>query len=539
MKFLFQVIILLFVLSSCFKGKDADLIVHNARIHVMNEELTVHDAMAIKDGKILETGPEREILNKYSATETVNAEKKDVFPGFHDAHGHIMSLAKKNLIIDLEGTTSFIQILTRLEEIHQKNSDSPLIGRGWDQSLWGEKELPNNKELNELFPNTAVALTRVDGHAMLVNQFALDLASLNAGSEIEGGTVESENGVCTGIITDYAMDAMTKFLPKASDKELKQAILAIQEELLVFGITSVHEAGLTVNELRLFQELNDEEKLKIDVYAMLFADEAGLQFAQETGKYHKEKLTVRSFKIIGDGSLGSRGACLTHEYSDKPGHFGILATSLVDLKRAAKVAKSTGFQLNTHCIGDSTNRNLLFLMDTLFEDNDDHRWRIEHAQVLDVNDFQLFSKTNAFPSVQPTHAVSDMRWVNDRLGEERLKGAYAYRTILDTRKMICLGTDFPVESFDPFLTIHAAVQRKNKEDLPEIGFQPNEAITIDEALKGMTTWAAYASFSEARSGTLDRGKDATFVIFELPVQSSRNFVPNYANAVYLNGKSAW
>lgn len=526
---------LLITLSGCFKGEKVDLIIHNAQIHTMDNNLSVHEAMAVHNGEIIEIGPERSILNRFRAEETINAEQKDIYPGFHDGHGHIMSLASQRLVVDLTGSQSYYEMLSRLEKFAQKKQPEFLVGRGWDQSLWGEEDLPTNELLNERFPDVPVALTRVDGHAMLVNETAFKLVGLDTVSNVEGGKIIYKNDAPTGLILDNAIDLVTTKIPRASDDALINEILTIQDELLAYGITHIHEAGIHYNDLQLLDELATENKLNINIYAMLFTTEANKNFVKEEGIYKNNKLSVRSFKILMDGALGSRGACLLHPYSDMPDEQGFLLTSVEEMNKHTEFAKKYGYQVNTHCIGDSSNRIMLKRITELMDDTPDHRWRIEHAQVLHPDDFDLFTASGAIPSVQPTHATSDQRWAEKRLGKERLVSSYAYQTLLNKRGLLVLGTDFPVEDFDPFATIHAAVQRKNTDNEPTSGFLTDEKLSIEDAMKGMTIWAAQGCFEEHQLGSLEKGKQATFTILDQPFGNSANFKQNYAFKTFISG----
>ncbi|RYM33386.1 amidohydrolase [Brumimicrobium glaciale] len=533
----FALLILMLVVTSCYKGKDVDLIIHNAKIHVMNDKMDIAEAMAIKDGEIVEVGPERQILNKYKAQTIINAQAKDVFPGFHDAHGHIMSLAKQKLNVDLRETQSYYEMISRLEKHQAKSNQEIIIGRGWDQSMWNEKELPNNKLLNEAFPKIPVALTRIDGHAMLVNKAMLEHIGITDTTTINGGVIKIENGKLTGILLDHALDLVNFNLPEPSKEELKKAILEIQDNLLAAGITHVHEAGLYKKDLDLFIELADENALQIYVYAMLIPSKENIAFAKENGNYKNNRLSVRSFKVIADGALGSHGACMIDPYSDDPTTNGILLKSPEEIKEIFRTAKELKYQVNTHCIGDSANRLVLNIIDTLMNDVQDHRWRIEHAQIVKPSDYKLFRSSGVLPSVQPTHATSDQRWAEHHIGKERLNnGAYAYNTLHKQSGMIIFGTDFPIEHYDPFATIHAAVQRRNTKDEPIEGFLKEEAVSLSTTLKAMTLWAAYGCFAESEVGTLEKGKLANISIFDQKVTSSPNFLPNYSWVTIVDGE---
>jgi predicted amidohydrolase YtcJ len=539
MRTIFTLGTILFALSACYKGKSVDLIIHNAKVHTLVDNAEIAEAIAIKDGKIVEVGPERQILNKYSSDEEIDAEGKDVYPGFTDAHGHILSYAKQLLSADLVGSKSMDEVLVRLEKYQSKNKRKFIVGRGWDQSLWGTTEFPTNEQLNELFPTIPVCLIRIDGHALLANDACLRLAKITADTKIEGGIIHLKDGKCSGLLVDNAMNPVYALIPDFPKNEIINAISDIQDELFQFGITGVHEAGIENKDIALFKEMIDKHDFDLNLYAMLMPSKENIAFARKNGIYTYKNMLIRSFKVMGDGALGSRGALLKQPYSDQHDHHGVLTTSIEDMKRIASICEETGYQMNTHAIGDSTNKILLDLYERIFEVNKDHRWRIEHAQVIDPKDFELFSKYAVFPSVQPTHAVSDQRWAEQRLGRKRMIGAYAYKSLLSQFGMLAIGTDFPIELTDPFLTIHAAVQRTNIDNIPSGGFYSKEALTIEECIKGMTSWAAFASFQENELGTLEKDKDATLVIFENPVSSQVEFQPNFASYVFIKGKKVY
>ncbi len=568
MKFLLALLLLAaFSLSSCMKGQSVDLIIHNARIHTMDKDQSVQEAVAIRDGKIVEVGPERQILNKYSAEEYIDAGGKDMYPGWTDAHGHMMNYARSKLSVDLIGCKSFDEVLLRIERYQSKHKRPFIIGRGWDQSLWGD-QMPNNNRLNELYPDIPVCLFRIDGHALLANDYLIkksDVLSkyhsdpeLNQGGHYEttiNRSVADEASVQlphiqgndghigliapTGVFVDNAMNPILDILPDFPQKELVASLLEVQDELLMYGISGVHEAGLTYKEFQLFDRLVSNGKLKLNIYAMLLPTTKNIAFAMKEGVYRNKNLYVRSFKVYGDGALGSRGAFLKHPYHDRKNHQGYLTTSRENLAKILEICQTTGYQMNTHAIGDSTNRIILDLYRELYEYNPDHRSRIEHAQIVDPADFNIFSEAGVFPSVQPTHATSDQRWAESRLGPDRMEGAYAFKSILDKYGMIAIGTDFPVEYIDPFRTIHSAVNRKDAENYPSSGFRPEERLTLEECLLGMTKWAAYASFQEKQLGTIEKGKDATFSIFDKPVVVTENYSPNFADMVFIKGKKVY
>jgi predicted amidohydrolase YtcJ len=526
-----------FLLTSCFKGIHVDYVIHNAQVHTMDAENTVAQAIAFHQGKIVEIGPERQILNKYTADEEIDAQGKDIYPGFNDSHGHLLLYAQQKLSLDLHGCLSFDEMLVRIEKFASRNPNKTIVGKGWDQSLWSEKELPTNERLNAIFPNTAILLYRVDEHTALLNQKALELAKINKTTHIEGGEIQIKEDKLTGIIADNALDLIQEILPKHSQKELMNALLEIQEELFQYGITGVHEAGIQYKDIALFKQLIQSNKFHINLYAMLMATPENIEFARKNGPYQFKNLKIRSFKVMADGALGSYGALLKAPYTDQASTSGTLLTSFSEMKRIALLSEQFGYQMNTHAIGDQANYLTLQIIRDINETNKDHRWRIEHAQVIDATDIQKYSEYGVFPSVQPTHAISDSRWVKERIGENRMRYAYAYKSLLNQSGMIAIGTDFPVEDIDPFASIHTAVQRTSIEG--GTPFMANERITLEECIKGMTIWSAWASFQENEIGSLEVGKEATLVIFESPVKSTATYNSNFASMTFIKGKKVY
>lgn len=534
-KFAFLFLALATFLFSCMKGQKVDLIIHNANIHVMDDAGSVHEAMAIRDGKVIEVGPERQILNKYRSDEDIDALGKDVYPGLTDAHGHLLMYANQKLGVDLTGAKSMDEVIYRCEKYFAKSSNKFIIGGGWDQSLWGNDSMPNNKKLSEVFKNIPVCLYRVDGHAALVNEYLFKKAKIQSTS-VDGGEVKMVNGVPTGLLLDNAMNFISKLLPAYPLSQVKKAISEIQEELFQYGITGTHEAGIDFKHIQLFKSMISSGKLKLELYAMLMNSPENRTFAIKNGPYRFRNLSIRSFKVFADGSLGSRGALLKKPYTDDLHSHGLLLTSVNEMKNIAQFCLKHGYQMNTHGIGDSANALILDIYINAFNRNPDHRFRIEHSQVIDPADFAKFSEYAVFPSVQPTHATSDQRWAENRLGKNRLQGAYAYRTLLRQYGMLAIGTDFPVESTNPFFTIHAAVQRKNSTNQPLNGFLSQESLSLDEVIRGMTIWAAFSSFQENELGSLEKGKRANFVIFDKPLESNPSFEQNYAWRTFIRGK---
>ncbi len=385
-----------------------------------------------------------------------------------------------------------------------------ITGFGWDQNDWEVKEFPSKKKLDKLFPNTPISVRRIDGHALLANQAAINLAGVTINTPFSGGEIHQKNGILTGIFIDNPMAFIETKIPNPSKKEQIQALIDAKKICFNYGLTTVSDAGLSRKVIELIDSLQQTGDLKMRIYAMVSNTPKNLDYFLNKGIIKTDKLHVRSIKVFADGALGSRGAAMKEPYSDKHNHFGaILATPKEYLTIAKRIAASE-YQMNSHAIGDSANYLMLKTYKKVLKGKSNRRWRIEHAQILDPEDFKYFN--NIIPSVQPTHATSDMYWAKDRIGAERLKGAYAYKDLLNTYGKIALGTDFPIEKVNPFLTFYAAVARKDLNNFPADGFQMENALTREEALKGMTIWAAYSNFEENEKGSIEVGKMADFII---------------------------
>ncbi|MDA7804261.1 amidohydrolase [Crocinitomix sp.] len=536
-KFLFFLAIA-FGLNSCYQGESADLIIHNAQIYSCDDGFTIYEAMAIRDGKIIQLGPEREILNGYSCDNIIDAQMRTVYPGFYDGHCHFLGYAKNLGEADLKNTSSFQEVLERLEMFSTKNNSEWLLGRGWDQTLWANDSMPTNTELNRLFPDQPVLIRRIDGHAALANAKALEIAKLDSSSFIPGGLIGMQDGQLTGLLLDNAYDAVAKFIPELAQEQKLQLLKEAQYKLFEAGLTSINDAGIGSVDRELFIEWYQNGDLKIKDYAMLFPDSDNMSFATKNGVYKAGNLNIRSFKIIADGALGSRGACLINEYSDDHGNFGLMLSDTTVLRDIANLAKEIGYQVNTHCIGDSANRTMLTIYADIIQDTPDHRWKIEHAQVLSDVDFSFFKSIKVIPSVQPTHCTSDMRWAEERLGSERIHFAYAYQRLLESAGKIVLGTDFPVEAIYPLETFYAAITRQDKDGQPADGFYADQALSRADALRAMTIWAAYSNFEENERGSLETGKDADFIILTKDIMkiSPKEILTTYVAKTFLNGK---
>ena len=507
-------LIILQMIACTEKKQTADMIVHNAKVYTVNADFSSAEAFAIKDGKFIAVGNSEEIQAAYEATNTIDANGKAIFPGFIDAHCHFYGLGLEKQNVDLVGTKSFEEVIQRIYDF-QKEKNLPFIrGRGWDQNDWEVKEFPTKERLDKLFPNTPIALTRVDGHAYLVNQKALEMAGITTETKIEGGEIQLKDGKLTGILIDNPMDLIDKVIPQPNRDQQIQALLDAQKECIYYGLTTVSDAGLDKEVIELIDSLQKAETLHIRMYAMISNTPENVSHYIAKEPYKTDHLNVRSFKVYGDGALGSRGAVLKEPYTDKDHHFGAMVISPKELEKLAERIAQTNYQMNTHAIGDSANYQVLKTYAKVLDGQTDRRWRVEHAQVIDEPDFTAFQNNNIIPSVQPTHATSDMYWAGDRLGEEREKGAYAYKRLLDISGQLALGTDFPVEHVSPFKTFYAAVARKDAEQYPENGYQIENALSREETLKGMTIWAAYSNFEENEKGSIENGKFADFIMLD-------------------------
>lgn len=537
MKHLLLSISLITILLSCYKPDHADLIVHNAKIYTCDKNFTIVEAMAIKDGKILQVGPEREILNGYSSDEIIDAELQPIYPGFYDAHCHFTAYANTLNEVNLVGCKSFNEVIDRVIQFDKKVNPKWIKGRGWDQNLWDIKEFPNNDSLSKLFPEKPIFIRRIDGHTALANKKTLELANITINTICEGGQILSNQDELTGILIDNALNIVNQVIPEIDKSEQLALLQKAEQDLFAQGLTSINDAGVDPIERQNFINWYLKGDLKINSYMMLFPEEDNLKFALENNEFDSMGLHINSFKLIADGALGSRGACLIHHYTDSVDHFGTILKSKDKIRSIAKTVSNLDFQMNTHCIGDSANRLMLNIYKDVIGAKPDHRWKIEHAQVLNPADFDLFEYLNIIPSVQPTHCTSDMPWAPKKLGEERIPFAYAYQTLLKKSGIIVLGTDFPIESISTLATFYAAVTRKNNHIENHEGYNIIEALSRKESLLGMTYWAAYSNFEEHERGSLEAGKNADFIFLNKDIMTVNEdqLLSTFVMKTFLNG----
>lgn len=539
---------LLIIFTGCkMKKEQVDLLVKDATVYTVDDAFTVTEAFVVKDGKILDTGTTAAMEEQYRPGEVLSLKGLFVYPGWNDAHCHFTGYGLSLNQVDLMGTGSVEDVLRRciafaendtvndLQTIPGEESgqhDLPVIttrgtpehlpwitGRGWDQNDWEVKAFPGKHDLDRVFPDIPVLLRRVDGHAGWANSKALELAGINAESRIEGGEVVVRNGEPTGILIDNAIGLVDRHIPEPGREEIIAGLLKAEQNCFAVGLTSVSDAGLSTEVIQLIDSLHRSDQLKMRINAWLEPSESNFDTFISQGPLREDRLTVGTLKLYADGALGSRGARMIEPYADDPGNRGLYLTEKEKLEAWCRKALEHDFQVATHCIGDAANRRMLQIYSGLLTEGNDRRWRIEHAQVIHPGDFRYFSTYNIVPSVQPTHATSDMYWAEDRLGKERMRGAYAYKTLLDELGWIANGSDFPVEDINPLYGFYAAVARKDHAGYPAEGFLASEAMNREEALRAMTTWAARAAFEEPYKGSIEKGKVADFVVMEKDIMT--------------------
>jgi predicted amidohydrolase YtcJ len=508
-------IALVVLFSSCINQR-VDLVVHHAQIYTVNEAFAVAEAMAVQDGKIVAVGTNDEILKTYQADSVVDAKGATVYPGFVDAHAHFLGYGQSLYAVDLMFANSWEEVLQRVQDFVATHPGNGWIkGRGWDQNRFPGKAFPTNAELNALFPDRPVLLERVDGHASIANDKALAIAGVKAGQTMEGGDFVVANGKLTGLLIDNAVGVVERNVPAATKEDYKNWLTAAQKNCFATGLTTITDCGLSPDDIDMIDALQKSNDLKMRLYVMLSDKPSSYTSSYFTnGGYTTDRLMVKGVKVYGDGALGSRGAALIAHYSDQPGWGGFLLSSQAHFDSVAAKLINTDFQMCTHAIGDSANRVVLKVYEKYLKGKNDKRWRIEHAQILNPADFDYFGKYSIIPSVQPTHATSDMYWAGDRLGAERLKGGYAFQQLLKQNGWLPLGTDFPVEEINPFKTFLAAVARQDAKGFPAGGFQMENALTREQTIRGMTIWAAKANRMEKQVGSIEVGKKADFILLD-------------------------
>ncbi len=501
----------------------AELIFTNARIYTVDDGRPMAQALAVRGGRVQFVGSERgALMLRGPNTRVVDLDGQTVIPGMIDAHAHLVGLGEALRTVDLKETRSYQEVIDRVvARAREVPAGTWIIGRGWDQNDWGNTAFPTHEQLSRAVPDHPVYLTRIDGHAALVNTRAMQMAEVvRTTPDPDGGRVERDaEGNPSGVFVDNAQNIIGARIPATSVQELRAQIDTSVKEMHRWGLTGMHDAGATRQTIDLYEELAGSGRLDLRLYVMIGDDSTAIAHFLQRGPQsalHDGRLWIRSIKLYGDGALGSRGAALLDDYSDEPGNSGLLISPQTHIRSVAERALRAGFQVNVHAIGDRGNRMVLDAFDEAFTTvpRPDHRFRVEHAQILNHQDLHRFAAMDVIPSMQAVHQTSDMYWAANRLGVERLRGAYAWRSLLDTGMPIPNGSDFPVERVNPLFSFHSAISRQDDNDYPAGGWYPEQRMTREEALKSITIWPAYAGFQESLLGSLTPGKYADFVVLD-------------------------
>jgi predicted amidohydrolase YtcJ len=518
--------ILLAVLA--LQQQPADLVILNARVYTADVNRPVAEAFAVRAGRIAFVGSTRGALALVGPrTERLDLAGRTVIPGMVDAHAHLLGLGQALRTVNLVGTRSYDEVIARVVERAKTARPGEWIrGRGWDQNDWADTRFPTHQALSRAVPNNPVYLTRVDGHAALVNAKALELAQVTAATpDPTGGRfIRDSAGTPTGVLVDGAQGVVGRVIPPAARVELREQTLAAIAEANRWGLTGIHDAGVDADGIAVYEDLAREGKYDLRNYVMIRSNDSTLDAFMKRGRQiglYDGRLWIRSIKLVADGALGSRGAALLEPYSDDPGNTGLITTTPERIKGVAVRALKAGFQVNVHAIGDRANRMVLDQFEAAFKEVPvaDHRFRIEHAQILRYQDIPRFAELDVIPSMQGSHQTSDMYWVPNRLGWARSQGAYAWRSLLNTGVVIPNGSDFPVEAVNPLISFHSLFTRQDADNFPPGGWFPEQRTTRQEALWSITLWPAYAAFMENESGTLTAGKYADFVVLDRDIMS--------------------
>ena len=541
--FIILAVIAAFYSCTPMEKQTVDLILLNGKVYTVDSAFSTAEAFAVKDGRFVAVGTNAEIEKAYTSDQYYDAGGKAVYPGLIDGHCHFYGYGE-NLFryADLFGSKSFAEVIQRLEQHANSHPSDWILGRGWDHNLWNPQVFPENALLEKHFPGKKIYLGRVDGHAALASKAALEMAGIHAQTKIQGGEVLlSADGQPTGMLIDNAGEAIKALIPKLTDSEKEAAILEAQKNCFAVGLTSVVDAGLPYQTIELIRKMQTEGRLTMRLNTMIDPDDATMDYYMPNGPFTSDHLTIRSVKLYADGALGSRGAKMKAPYSDDPKKTGLILFDTSFYKKVMQKAYDAGFQVNMHAIGDEAVHYVLNLYGGFLQGKNDRRWRIEHAQIVDPADFELFGKYNIIPSIQSTHATSDMGWADERVGLERIKGAYAQKQLLEQNGWLVNGTDFPIENINPLLTYYAAVFRKDLQGQPEDGFQMENALSREEALRSITIWAAKGSFEEDVKGSIEPQKLADFVVLDhdLSTATDKEVLHTKPIVVFSSGKKVF
>jgi len=528
----------------------ADLIVTNARVYTADDARPLVEAFAVRDGRITFVGSQREAtVLAGPATRIVDAGGRTVIPGMVDAHAHFSGLAQTLRQVDLTGTTSLAEVIARVVAKAQTVPKGTWItGRGWDQNDWGITDFPTHDALSAAIPDHPVLLERVDGHATYANMAAMKAAGVTAASKapVGGQIITDARGQPTGVFIDNASDVLERQVPAPTAAELTSALKDAIALMHRWGLTGMHDAGATRGAIERYEALAKANELNLRLYVMIGDDAAALDHYFAKGPQsalYNGQLWVRAVKLYADGAMGSRGAALLEPYSDDPNNVGLLKSTQQHIRDIAERGLKAGFQVNTHAIGDRGNRVVLDAYEQALRavPRADHRFRVEHAQILHYDDIPRFAQLGVIPSMQASHQTSDMYWIGKRLGPTRLFGAYAWQSLLQTGVVIPNGSDFPVEQVNPLISFHSAIARQDARDWPAGGWFPAQKMSREEALRSMTIWPAYAGFQEQSMGSITVGKYADFVILDMDIMRVPVELVLQASvrSTYVGGKSVY
>jgi len=514
--------------SSCKDRSFADLVLLGGKVVTVDDKFSIQEAVAVRDNRIISVGSRQKVEALIGPkTKVLDLEKKLILPGLIDAHAHIYNLGQELTSLNITGSKSYQEIIKKVaERVKTALPGEWIVGGRWDQNDWEDKDFPVHDPLSAVSMENPVYLKRIDGNSAFANAKALELAGINRETpDPFGGVIHrKKNGDPSGVLINRAMNSVEAQIPKDTEEQYREKVLKAVESCLSFGLTGVHEAGISPKEIAIYKDLIDEDLLELRVYAMLGEQEnpvvegdlAAYFRENRIEQYGNHFLSVKSAKLFFDGALGSRGAAFFEPYADDPGNNGLLRITPEYISLVAKAALETDMGVNTHCIGIRGNRLCLDAYERALRDNpkEDHRFRIEHAQIVRPEDVQKFVDLGVIPAMQPIHCTSDMSFVEDRVGSSRVKGAYAWRDFLNVGLIVPCGSDFPVEPNNPLLGIFAAVTRQDTTGWPEGGWFPDQIMTIEEAIKGYTIWAAFGAFSEDDLGSIEVGKFADFTVLD-------------------------
>ena len=517
------ILILALTAASSMPARGAPTLMENIHGYTLaGDRLQTFTGLVFDLGKVVETGDSKTLHRKYSDAGIIDGRGKTLLPGLIDSHGHVIDLGFEGVRINLTGTASLKEAQDRIQAYAAANPDRLwLLGEGWNQVEWKLDRFPTARELDLAVADRPAVLGRIDGHAKWLNTKALAAAGIDkATADPVGGRIERDAaGNPTGVLVDKAMDLIDGFIPPPSVAERRAALQAALAHMNSVGLTAVGDAGDTAKVIALYKEMADQGLLTVRVYAMIEDTGPDFETLSKSGPligYGRDRLTVRSVKLYADGALGSRGAALLAPYSDKPDQRGLLFMTEEAMEHKIETALKAGYQVNIHAIGDAANHQVLDAFEAAYQavGGRQLRNRVEHAQVVALTDIPRFKQLDLIASMQPTHATSDKNMAESRIGKERLKGAYAWRTFLAQGTRIAAGSDFPVESDNPFFGLHAAVTRTDHGNEPKGGWHIEQAMTLEEAFRAFTLDAAYAQHQEKRIGSLETGKWADFIVVD-------------------------